>query len=68
MTDGLYNISERNRIIGVVNNCFIKNINFFGIGVGICPIWIEKLFPQIVYSMNPYNLLEGISYCFGDAS
>ena len=68
LTDGLYNISERNRIIGVVNNCFIKNINIFGIGVGICPIGIEKLFPQIVYSMNPYNLLEGISYCFGDVS
>ena len=68
LTDGLYNISERNRIIGVVNNCFIKNINVFGIGVGICPIGIEKLFPQIVYSMNPYNLLEGISYCFGDVS
>ena len=36
--------------------------------MGICPIGIEKLFPQIVYSMNPYNLLEGISYCFGDVS
>ena len=68
LTDGLYNISERNRIIGVVNNCFLKNINIFGIGVGICPIGIEKLFPQIVYSMNPYNLLEGISYFFSDIS
>ena len=28
----------------------------------------ELIFPQIVYSMNPYNLLEGISYCFGDVS
>ena len=30
--------------------------------------WIEKLFPHIVYSMNSYNLSEGISYCFSDVS
>ena len=28
----------------------------------------ELIFPQIVYSMNPYNLLEGISYGFSDVS
>ena len=43
LTDGLYNPSQRDRIIGVVNNCYSKNIKIFGIGVGIYPI--EKLFP-----------------------
>ena len=68
LTDGLYDINERSRIIGVVNNCYSKNINIFGIGIGIYPIGIEKLFPQVVYAMNPYMLLEGISYFFSDVS
>ena len=68
LTDGLYSASERDRIIGVVNNCFSKNINIFGIGVGIYPIGIEKLFPQVIYSRNPYKLIEGISLFFGDIS
>ena len=68
LTDGLYNPSQRDRIIGVVNNCYSKNINLFGIGVGIYPIGIEKLFPQVIYCQNPYKLIEGISLFFGDIS
>ena len=66
LTDGLYNFSERDRIIEVVNTCYSKNINVFGIGVGICPFGIEKLFPQVIYSRNPYKLIEGISLFFED--
>ena len=68
MTDGLYSPSQRERIIGVVNSCYSKNINLFGIGVGIYPIGIEKLFPQVIYSLNPYKLIEGILLFFGDIS
>lgn len=68
LTDGLYSISERDRIIRIVNSCYSKNINLFGIGTGICPIGIEKLFSQVIYSRNPYKLIEGISYFFGDIS
>ena len=68
LTDGLYSPSQRERIIGVVNSCYSKNINLFGIGVGIYPIGIEKLFPQVIYSQNPYKLIEGISLFFGDVS
>jgi hypothetical protein len=68
LTDGLYNVSERDRIIEVVNSCFSKNINLFGIGVGIYPKGIEKLFPQIIYSQNPSKLIDGISLFFGDIS
>ena len=52
----------------MVNNCYYKGINIFGIGVGIYPIGIENLFPQVVYTQNPYKLIEAISLCFGDIS
>ena len=68
LTDGLFSPSQRERIIAVVNSCYSKNINLFGIGVGIYPIGIEKLFPQVIYSQNPYRLIEGISLFFGDVS
>jgi len=68
LTDGLYSASQRDRIIGVANSCYSKNINLFGIGVGIYPIGIEKLFSQVIYSQNPYKLIEGISLFFGDVS
>ena len=68
LTDGLYSLSERDRIIEVVNSCYSKNINLFGIGVGISPFGIEKLFPQVIYAQNPYNLIEGISLFFGEIS
>ena len=68
LTDGMYSPSQREKIIGVANSCYAKNINLFGIGVGIYPIGIEKLFSQIIYSQNPYKLIEGISLFFGDVS
>ena len=68
LTDGMYCPSQRDRIIGVVNSCYSKNINIFGIGVGIYPIGNEKLFPQVIYCQNPHKLMEGISLCFGDIS
>ena len=68
LTDGFYRPSQRDRIIGVVNNCYYKGIKIFGIGVGIYPIGIQYLFPQVVYTQNPNKLLEAISLCFGDIS
>ena len=68
LPDGLYSSSQRERIIGVVNSCYSKNINLFGIGVGIYPIGMEKLFSQIIYAQNPYKLIEGISLFFGEVS
>ena len=68
LTDGMYSSSQRDRIIGVANSCYSKNINLFGIGVGIYPIGIEKLFSQVIYSQNPYKLMEGLSLFFGDIS
>jgi hypothetical protein len=41
-----------------------KGLNVFGIGVGISPFGIEKLFPSIIYSLNPDKLIQGIASCF----
>lgn len=47
LTDGLYSSSQRERIIGVVNSCYSKNINLFGIGVGIYPIALKNCFLKL---------------------
>ena len=68
VTDGLFSLSERQRIIKNVLFCIAKGLNVFGIGVGISPFGIEKLFPSIVYSLNPDKLIQGIASCFSGAS
>ena len=68
VTDGLFSLSETQRIIKNVNFCMMKGLNIFGIGVGISPFGIEKLFPSIIYSLNPDKLIQGIASCFSGAS
>jgi len=41
-----------------------KGINIVGIGVGIYPCGINNLFPNVIYSKNPYNLIQGIASSF----
>jgi len=66
LTDGLYQNSERPRIVECVNNCVQSGINTIGVGIGIYPKGIEKLFPQIIFSPNPENVMKGIATLFGD--
>lgn len=47
ITDGLFSLSERKKIINNVIFCMRKGLNVFGIGVGISPYGIEKLFLKI---------------------
>ena len=68
VTDGLFSSSEIPRIIKNVNFCMMKGLNVFGIGVGISPNGIEKLFPSIIYSLNPDKLIQGIASCFSGSS
>ena len=35
-----------------------KGLNVFEIGVGISPFRIEKLFPNVIYSLNPDKLMK----------
>ena len=45
-----------------------KGLNVFGIGVGFSPFGIENLFPNVVYSLNPDKLIQGIASCFSGNS
>ena len=45
-----------------------KGVSVYGIGIGICAYGIEEIFPNIIYSLNPGNLLNAISKCFSDSS
>ena len=68
ITDGLFSLSDRERIIKNVICCMSKGLNVFGIGVGISPFGIKELFPNIIYSFNPEKLIEGISSVFSGVS
>lgn len=43
-----------------------KGLLTFGIGVGVSPYWIEKLFPNIIYSKNPTKLVNGLASYFSE--
>ena len=68
ITDGLFSLSETKRIIKNVVFCMNKGLNIFGIGVGFSPFGIENLFPNVVYSLNPDKLIQGIASCFSGNS
>ena len=61
ITDGLFSLSEKRRIVENINYFILKEINIIGIGVGISPFGIKKLFPNIVYSINQDRLIQEIS-------
>ena len=66
VTDGLFSLSQIKRIEKNVNFCMGKGLLTFGIGVGVSPYGIEKLFPNIIYSKNPTKLVNGIASCFSE--
>ena len=65
LTDGLFQKSEVNKIINMVNCCTQVGMNTFGIGLGIYPKLIENLFPQIIYC-KPNDIIKGIASFLGD--
>ncbi|KAK8891276.1 hypothetical protein M9Y10_028484 [Tritrichomonas musculus] len=67
LTDGLFEQNDRSRIIDAVNNCVQSGMSTFGVGIGIYPKGIEKLFPQVIYSPNPSNTMKGIASIYGDS-
>ena len=66
LTDGLYQESEKKRILRAVSNCVKSGMDVFGIGIGIYPIKIQSLFPKVIYCNNPYNLNKAIASFFGE--
>ena len=66
LTDGLYQDNERKEILKSINDCEQNGINVIGIGLGIYPKGIEKLFTNSLYCRDPSTLIKGISYFFGE--
>lgn len=66
MTDGFFSQAKRKAIIQEINYCISKNLLVIGIGLGIYPLGIEKLFPYIVYSKEPIQVIDAIAACFSD--
>ena len=66
LTDGLYGNNERNKLKNIINVCCSAGMNVFGIGVGIYPLLIDKLFPQVVYCQNPSDVMKGIASFMGE--
>lgn len=66
LTDGLYQYNERKEILKCINDCEQSGINVIGIGVGIYPKGIEKLFTNSLYCREPSTLIKAISYFFGE--
>ena len=64
LTDGLYERSEQNYIKKQIHNCSQLDMNIIGIGIGSYPIGIENIFEKIIYTMEPSNLLLGLSGFF----
>ena len=45
-----------------------KGVAVYGIWTSIWAYGIEQIFPSIIYSLNPGNILQAISKCFSDSS
>ena len=67
LTDGLFQKFETDKILKEIIYCCSKNLLVIGIGVGYYPYGIEKLFPYIVYSVQPNKIIEAIALSFSDS-
>ena len=64
LTDGLFEKNEQMYISKQIHDCVQIDINIIGIGIGSYPIGIENIFEKIIYTMEPSNLLLGLSGFF----
>ena len=64
LTDGLFDKEEQKNILNEVENCVFNNVEIIGIGIGVYPYGIKYLFPYIVYSPNPLNVMFECSNFF----
>ena len=66
LTDGLFDFQEQKHLINIIGMCANIGMNIFGIGVGIYPGLINNIFPQVVFCMNPNDIMKGIAYFMGE--
>lgn len=67
LTNGLYQKEECDKILNSVNICVQSGISIFGIGIGVYPKGIEKIFPQVVFSPNPSNVMKAVASFYSDS-
>ena len=64
LTDGICDYEEKKKILSNISRCIQHDIKIFGIGLGFYPINIKELFPYIIYTKNPENIINAIAYFF----
>ena len=64
LTDGLSEKNEQIYISKQIHYCNQLDMNIIGIGIGPYPIGIENIFEKIIYTIDPSNLLLGLSGFF----
>ena len=60
LTDGLFEEEKQNQLKEIIAKLVQTNIHVIGIGLGIFPFGINKIFGQAIYDVNPMNLLNSI--------
>ena len=60
LTDGLFEEDIQSQLKEVIAKLVQTNIQVIGIGLGIYPFGITKIFGQAIFDINPINLLHSI--------
>ena len=60
LTDGLFEEEKQSQLKEIIAKLVQTNIQVIGIGLGIYPFGITKIFGQAIYDINPNNLLHSI--------
>ena len=66
LIDGLSHKRQEEDIKYYSNQCQLIGMRVFGIGLGIYPYKMKEFFDTFIYSINPGNLLKGLSKIFGE--
>lgn len=65
-TDGLYDENEQTSLKNLILACRESSISVFGIGIGLYPKGIERIFQKCLWSINPAYIITAISKFFGN--
>ena len=60
LTDGLFQEEQQKQLKEFIAQLIQTNLHIIGIGLGVYPYGISKIFGQFVYDINPNNLLHSI--------
>ena len=66
LTDGLFNKEDQDCLYDLISYVEENYISVYGIGLGLYPEGLEKIFTKCIWSSNPNNLLKALSVFFGN--